>query len=292
VKKRFNDVSFLLKEVGEEESLFAELLVELNVVEQQLEELEIKKMLSGELDGKDCYLSINAGAGGTESCDWVQMLLRMYQKWAVKKGWKVEVVSLLQGEVAGVKSVTLCMRGACAYGYCKAEKGIHRLVRISPFDTNAKRHTSFAAVEVVPKIDETIAIDIKPDDIRVETFRSSGPGGQHVNTTDSAVRITHLPSGIVVSSQKERSQSQNKDICFDMLRSLLYERERLKREGFLKEVGGEKRENAWGSQNRSYFLQPHTRVKDKRTNYEESNIQKVLDGDIDAFVHAYLKEVR
>lgn len=290
VKKRFDDAKSLLEEVEEGDDLFIELFTELNEIEENLEALEIKKMLSGELDSKDCYLSINAGAGGTESCDWAQMLLRMYQKWAAKRGWKVETVELLQGDVAGIKNVTLRIMGSFAYGYCKAEKGVHRLVRISPFDSNAKRHTSFASVEVVPEIEDDISIEIKPDDIRIDTFRSSGAGGQHVNTTDSAVRITHIPTGIVVSCQGERSQLQNKETCFKMLRSKLYEKEVIEREQALEKMGGEKKEIAWGSQIRNYVFQPYTLVKDTRTKYEEGNIQNVMDGELDGFVNAYLKE--
>jgi peptide chain release factor 2 len=290
IKKRFEDTKSLLEEVEEGEELFAELFTELKEIEHNLEELEIKKMLSGELDSKDCYLSINAGAGGTESCDWAQMLLRMYQKWAAKRGWKVETVDLLQGDVAGIKNATIRIIGSFAYGYCKAEKGVHRLVRISPFDSNAKRHTSFASVEVVPEIEDDISIEIKPDDVRIDTFRSSGAGGQHVNTTDSAVRFTHIPTGIVVSCQGERSQLQNKETCFKMLRSKLYEKEVIEREQALKKMGGEKKEIAWGSQIRNYVFQPYTLVKDTRTKYEEGNIQNVMDGELDGFVNAYLKE--
>ena len=292
IKRRFDDCESLLLELTEEEDpdLYGELVEELHVIENKLEDLEVKKMLSGKLDSKSCYLMINAGAGGTESCDWASMLLRMYQRWASKKGWKVETVDILSGEVAGIKNATLRIIGLFAYGYCKAEKGVHRLVRISPFDSNARRHTSFASVEVSPEIEDDIEIEIRPEDIRIDTFRSSGAGGQHVNTTDSAVRITHLKTGIVVSCQGERSQLQNKETCFKMLRSKLYEKEILEREASLKEMGGEKKEIAWGSQIRNYVFQPYTLVKDTRTKYEEGNIQEVMDGDLDGFVNAYLKE--
>lgn len=290
VKSRFEDVRLLLGECGEDEEEFPELFVELEKIEQKLEELEIKKMLSGEFDPRDCYLSINAGAGGTESCDWAQMLLRMYQKWGIRRGWRVEMIDLLQGDVVGIKNATLHIKGCLAYGYCKAEKGVHRLVRISPFDSNAKRHTSFASVEVVPEIEDSISFEIKPDDIRVDTFRSSGPGGQHVNTTDSAVRITHLPTNIAVSCQGERSQFQNKTLCLKMLRSKLYEREMMKQQETLKEMEGEKKEIAWGSQIRNYVFHPYTLVKDTRTKYKEGDIHNVMDGNIDGFVNAYLKE--
>lgn len=292
IKNRFLAAKELLEEIEEEDdpTLYQELLQEIQKVENGLEDLEVKKMLSGELDNKNCYLSVNAGAGGTESCDWASMLLRMYQKWAVKRGWKVEVIEKLDGEVAGIKNATLQISGSFAYGYCKAEKGVHRLVRISPFDSNARRHTSFVSVDVSPLIEDDIQIEIKPEDIRIDTFRASGAGGQHVNTTDSAVRITHVPSGIVVSCQGERSQLQNKETCLKMLRSKLYEKEILEREEALEKMGGEKKEIAWGSQIRNYVFQPYTLVKDTRTKYEEGNIQEVMDGALDGFVNAYLKE--
>lgn len=292
VSRRLEDAASLLEEVDEEKEadLFQELNQELSHVQILLKQLEVKKMLSGELDKKNCYLSINSGAGGTEACDWAEMLSRMYQKWATKKKWKVEIVDLLQGEVAGIKNVTLRLIGPFAYGYAKAEKGVHRLVRISPFDSNARRHTSFASVEVTPEVDEEIAIAIKPEEIRVDTFRSSGAGGQHVNTTDSAVRITHLPTGVVVSCQGERSQLQNKETCLKMLRSKLYEMRVLEREKQLEKLQGEKKEIAWGSQIRNYVFQPYTLVKDTRTKYEAGNIQAVMDGEIDEFIDAYLKE--
>lgn len=292
VRTRFEDCKNFFLEFTEEEDpdLYKELVEELCIIEKKLEELEVKKMLSGKLDNKNCYLIINAGAGGTESCDWASMLMRMYQRWVSKKKWKIEVVDVLEGEVAGIKNVTFRIVGSFAYGYCKAEKGVHRLVRISPFDSNARRHTSFASVDVSPEIDDDIAIDIRPEDIRIDTFRSSGAGGQHVNTTDSAVRITHLSTGIVVSCQGERSQLQNKETCFKMLRSKLYEKEVLEREASLREMSGEKKEIAWGSQIRNYVFQPYTLVKDTRTKYEEGNIQEVMDGNLDGFVNAYLKE--
>ena len=292
IKTRFEASKELLEEMEEEEDpeLYRDLLKELGEVQQGIEDLEVKKMLSGELDNKNCYLSVNAGAGGTESCDWAQMLLRMYQKWAAKRRWKVELVEKLDGEVAGIKNATLHVTGPFAYGYCKAEKGVHRLVRISPFDSNARRHTSFVSVDIIPEITDDIQIEIKPDEIRIDTFRSSGAGGQHVNTTDSAVRITHLATGIVVSCQGERSQLQNKETCFKMLRSKLYEKEILEREEAISKMGGEKKDIAWGSQIRNYVFQPYTLVKDTRTKYEEGNIQEVMDGSLDGFVNAYLKE--
>lgn len=292
LKERFENVKALLPVVDEssEAEFFNELIRELKEIETKLEELEIRKMLSGELDPKNCYLSINAGAGGTEACDWAQMLSRMYERWCFKRGWKVESIDSVEGDVAGLKSVTFRIIGSFAYGYCKAEKGVHRLVRISPFDSNAKRHTSFASVDVTPELEDDIKIEIRPDQIRVDTFRSSGAGGQHVNTTDSAVRITHIPTGIVVSCQNERSQIQNRETCMKLLRSKLYEKECLDRESKLKEMSGQKMEIAWGSQIRNYVFQPYTLVKDTRTKYEVGNVEAVMDGDLDGFVHAFLKE--
>ncbi len=292
LKQRFDDIKTLLPDAYEadEQALIAELLENLKKVDRGLTDLEVQRMLSGEMDSKDCYLTINAGAGGTEACDWVQMLSRMYQRWAAKRGWKAEIVDFIEGDVAGLKSITMKFQGAFAYGYAKAEKGVHRLVRISPFDSNAKRHTSFASVDISPEITDDIKIDIRPEDVRIDTYRSSGAGGQHVNKTDSAVRLTHLPSGIVVSCQTQRSQVQNKEACFQMLRSKLYEREVLEREKALNELKGEKKEIAWGSQIRNYVFQPYTLVKDTRTKAESGNVQAVMDGEIDEFVNAYLKE--
>ena len=292
LKVRFEDVQALLPEAesSDDAAFVADLEAELDKIDRELGELEIRKMLSHELDGKNCYLSINSGAGGTESCDWAEMLARMYQRWAAKRGWRVDVIDALEGDVAGLKNLTMKLTGPFAYGYAKAEKGVHRLVRISPFDANAKRHTSFASVEVTPEIDEDIEIAISPEEIRVDTYRSSGAGGQHVNKTDSAVRITHLPTGIVVSCQTERSQVQNRETCLKMLRSKLYEKEVEERERALKELQGEQKEIAWGSQIRNYVFQPYTLVKDTRTKVETGNIQAVMDGDIDEFIHAYLKE--
>ncbi len=291
-RQSFQDVSTLLPEAYEigDEALIAELVQELDAIDKGLSELEVRKMLSGELDAKSCYLSINSGAGGTEACDWALMLSRMYQRWAARRGWKVETLDTVEGDVAGIKSTTMRIDGEFAYGYGKSEKGVHRLVRISPFDSNAKRHTSFASVDVSPVIEEEIAIEIRPDDVRVDTYRSSGAGGQHVNKTDSAVRLTHLPTGIVVACQNQRSQVQNKETCYKMLRSKLYEMQVTERENALKALGGEKKEIAWGSQIRNYVFQPYTLVKDTRTKYESGNVAAVMDGDIDDFINAYLKE--
>ena len=291
LKTRFQDVVDLLPEaesLGDAE-LFQELLASIADIEKKLSDLEVRKMLSGELDGKDCYLEINAGAGGTESCDWAAMLSRMYQRWAAKRGWKVELIDRLEGEIAGIKNITFRFSGPFAYGYCKSEKGVHRLVRISPFDANAKRHTSFASVDVTPIIDD-VQVEMKTEDIRVDTYRASGAGGQHVNKTDSAVRMTHIPTGIVVSCQSERSQIQNRETCMKMLASKLYEKEYTERQQKLASMGGEKKEIAWGSQIRNYVFQPYTLVKDTRTKFEMGNVQAVMDGEIDDFVNAYLKE--
>jgi peptide chain release factor 2 len=292
IKQRFQDVKDLLPEAeaSGDEALVGDLMKELDSLEKGLTDLEIRKMLSGELDSKNCYLSINAGAGGTEACDWALMLSRMYHRWATRRGWKVEVIDTVDGDVAGLKNITLKIEGPYAFGYAKAEKGVHRLVRISPFDANAKRHTSFASVDVTPEITDDIKIEIRTEDVRVDTYRASGAGGQHVNKTDSAVRLTHIPTGIVVSCQTQRSQPQNKEACFKMLRSKLYEMEVNEREKALKAIGGEKKEIAWGSQIRNYVFQPYTLVKDTRTKVESGNIQAVMDGDLDDFVNAYLKE--
>lgn len=292
IKRRFEDLQDLLPEAYEtgDESFITDLVKELDSIEKELSDLEIRKMLAGELDNKNCYLSINSGAGGTEACDWALMLSRMYQRWANKRGWKVEVIDSVEGDVAGIKSVTFKLEGDFAYGYAKAEKGVHRLVRISPFDANAKRHTSFASIDVTPEITDDIIIDIRPEDLRVDTYRASGAGGQHVNKTDSAVRMTHIPTGIVVSSQSQRSQIQNRESCLKMLRSKLYEKEVTERETALKAMSGDKKEIAWGSQIRNYVFQPYTLVKDTRTKFESGNIQAVMDGDLDDFVNAYLKE--
>lgn len=293
IKTRFEGVEELLPEAQEmgDEALVDELVTELGEVEKALEALEVRRMLSGEMDGKCCFLSINAGAGGTEACDWALMLSRMYQRWGEKRGWKVETVDAVDGDVAGLKSITLKLMGPFAYGYSKAEKGVHRLVRISPFDSGNRRHTSFASVDVTPEITDDIQIEIQPNEIRVDTFRASGAGGQHVNVTDSAVRITHLATGIVVTCQNERSQLQNRETCMKLLRSKLYEKEVSEREESLREMGGEKKKIEWGSQIRNYVFQPYTLVKDTRTGYETGNIGAMMDGEVlDEFIIAYLKE--
>ena len=292
VKERFANVQALLPEAEEsgDQAFVEELLSELDEIEKVISELEIRKMLAGEMDNKSCYLSINAGAGGTEACDWALMLSRMYQRWAGKRGWDVEMLDTVEGDVAGIKSITFKIAGPYAYGYCKAEKGVHRLVRISPFDANAKRHTSFASVDVSPEVGDDIEIDLRTEDIRVDTYRASGAGGQHVNKTDSAVRMTHIPTGIIVSCQRERSQIQNRESCLKMLRAKIYEQELAERKAKIDKMGGEKKDIGWGHQIRSYVFQPYTLVKDNRTDYEVGNIHAVMDGEIDDFVLAYLKE--
>ncbi len=293
LKGRFEALEEMLPEAHElgDEEMIAELVEELTKLEAQVEKLELQRMLSGELDSKNCYVSINSGAGGTEACDWAQMLARMYERWANRRGWKCETVDTVPGEVVGFKNITYKITGPFAYGYAKAEKGVHRLVRISPFDSNARRHTSFASIDVTPEITDDIDIEIKPEDIRIDTYRASGAGGQHVNKTDSAVRLTHTPTGIVVCCQSQRSQLQNKETCFKMLKSKLYEKEVTEREESLKALGGEKMAIGWGSQIRSYVFQPYTLVKDTRTKVESGNIQAVMDGDIDLFIEAFLKEL-
>jgi peptide chain release factor 2 len=257
-------------------------------VEGKIEELEMMKMLSGENDDKNAILTIHPGAGGTESQDWASILFRMYTRWCEKKGFSSEVLDYQDGDEAGIKNATLLMKGEKAYGYLKAESGVHRLVRISPFDANRRRHTSFASVFVSPEIDEEIEVEIKDEDLRIDTYRASGAGGQHVNKTDSAVRFTHLPSGIVVQCQNERSQHKNRATALKILKSKLYELELRTREEEAARLHKDKKEIAWGSQIRSYVLQPYRMVKDHRTELQEGNVDAVIDGDIDKFIRAYL----
>jgi peptide chain release factor 2 len=249
---------------------------------------ELESLLSGEADANDCYLEVNAGAGGTEAQDWTQMLLRMYIRWAEQHGYKIEWVEESAGEEAGLKSATVQIAGLNAYGWLKTESGVHRLVRISPYDSNARRHTSFASVAVIPVVDEAVPVEINEKDLKIDTYRSSGAGGQHVNKTESAIRITHVPSGIIVACQQERSQHKNRAKAMDMLRAKLYERELKKREVAAAAIEAQKTDIAWGHQIRSYVLQPYQLVKDVRTEVETSQTQKVLDGDIDLFLQASL----
>jgi len=259
-------------------------------LQQRAEHLRLQSMLSGEADGNDSYLEIHAGAGGTESQDWASMLYRMYMRWAERHGYKLQLIEESEGEGAGIKSVTLQIKGENAYGWLKTEAGVHRLVRISPFDSNARRHTSFSSVTVYPVIDQSIEIDIPDKDVRIDVYRASGAGGQHVNKTESAVRITHLPTGIAVASQSERSQHQNRAICWEMLRSRLYEIELEKKKAETGAFVGEKSEIGWGHQIRSYVLQPYQLVKDLRTGVESRTPQDVLDGDLDPFMAAALAQ--
>jgi len=265
------------------ESLVAQL-------EQEINDIEMSMKLAGEHDDRDAIVAIHPGAGGTESQDWAEMLLRMYLRFAERRGWTAEMVDYQAGEEAGIKSATMMVRGEYAYGYLKSEHGVHRLVRISPFDAAKRRHTSFASVYIYPDIDEEINIEINDKDLRVDTYRSSGAGGQHVNVTDSAVRITHLPTGIVVTCQNERSQHKNRDVAMKLLRARLYQVEVEKRQEEQQKLEGEKKDIAFGSQIRSYVLQPYQLVKDLRTGYEVGDVQRVLDGDLNGFVEAYLAQ--
>ncbi len=263
-------------------------LEELEAFEKKLKKEEIKLLFSGEYDYSSAILSIHAGTGGTDAQDWAYMLLRMYVRWAEKKGYKVKVVDSLPGEEAGIKNAVLLIEGPWAYGYLKGEKGVHRLIRISPFDSNSRRHTSFASVTLIPEIEEDIEVKIKPEDLRIETMRASGHGGQHVNKTESAVRITHLPTGIVVTCQNERSQYLNKMTALKILRSRLYQLEKQKLEQKKESLIGEKKEITWGNQIRTYTLHPYRIVKDHRTQYESYKVEEVLDGEIDEFIREYL----
>ena len=286
----------LLMELAQEEAdgterdhLISEADRMVDIAIKEFEKLEFQALLCGELDANNAYLTLHAGAGGTESCDWADMLYRMYSRYCERNGFEAEVIEMSPGEEAGIKSVTFMVSGPNAYGYLKAERGVHRLVRISPFDSNKRRHTSFAALDVVAEIDDDVEVEILPEDIRVDTYRSSGAGGQHVNTTDSAVRITHAPSGIVVACQAERSQHKNRAKAEKLLKAKLYEWMLDAKRKDMEKFYGDKGEIAWGSQIRSYVMQPYTMVKDHRTSEETSNVNAVMDGDIQRFLEAYLK---
>jgi peptide chain release factor 2 len=259
---------------------------------KKIDDLEFKSLLGDEADSCNAILSVNAGAGGTESCDWAGMLLRMYTKWAEARGYELEKIDSLGGEEAGIKNATVLIRGSYAYGYLKSETGVHRLVRISPFDSNKRRHTSFASVDVLPDLPDEIQVDIKEEDIKVDTYRSGGKGGQHANKTDSAVRMTHLPTGIVIQCQNERSQFKNKSMAMKLLRAKLYERQRQAKVKEIASAYDSKMEIAWGSQIRSYVLHPYSMVKDHRTEHETGNAQAVLEGEIDQFIETYLKKAK
>jgi len=275
--------------VAEEQRDFeSDLKNTLDDIRKRFDDAVVLELLSGEADSSDAYLAIHAGSGGTEACDWASMLLRTYTRWAERRNFKTEVVDILESE-GGIKSATIQISGPYAYGYLRGESGVHRLVRISPFDANARRHTSFASVYVLPVLDDSITIDIKPEDIRIDTYRSGGAGGQKVNKTDSAVRITHLATGIVVTCQNERSQYKNKDVAFSVLRSRLYEYYRLEKEKENAKFQNDKKDIAWGSQIRSYVFQPYTMVKDHRTKFFVGNVHEVMDGGIDPFIETYLR---
>ena len=286
------DVEAILELSGDDENeeFLHEAEKDLNLVESIVDKLEFRRMLSGENDKNDAILFINAGAGGTEACDWAQMLLRMYRRWADAKGYKNEIVDFTSGDGAGFKSVTVTISGENAYGYLKAENGVHRLVRISPYDANKRRHTSFSSVFVLPDIEDDIEIEILDEDLRIDTYRAGGAGGQHVNKTDSAVRITHEPTGIVTACQSERSQHQNKQTAMKLLKAKLYELEMKKKRAEQENLTKDKKRIEWGSQIRSYVLQPYRIVKDHRTGVEMGNVDAVLDGEIDNFIRKYLLE--
>jgi len=261
----------------------------LEKLEKDIDSLEFKSLMSGQLDQNDAIVSIHAGAGGTESCDWASMLLRMYSMWAEASKYKTEIIDMLPGEEAGVKRVVMIVEGAYAYGYLKSERGVHRLVRISPFDSNKRRHTSFASVDVIAEVEDNIEVDVKESELRIDTYRSSGAGGQHVNVTDSAVRITHLPTGIVVQCQNERSQHKNKATAMKVLKARLYEAKLEEKKKEMEKENAKKQKIEWGSQIRSYVMHPYSMVKDHRTNYETSNVGAVMNGVIDRFMEAFLK---
>ena len=286
------DLDMLLELAVEEAdlSLKGEIEEGLRDLKRRAATLEVQVLLTGQYDRNDAILSLHPGAGGTESQDWAAMLMRMYTRWAERHDFRVEVLDLLDGEEAGIKSATLLIAGSNAYGFLKAERGVHRLVRISPFDASGRRHTSFASVDVMPDIEDVDDVEINPDDLKIDTFRAGGPGGQHVNKSDSAVRITHLPTGIVVQCQKERSQHANRATAMKILKAKLIERMEEERARELAELRGEQREIAWGNQIRSYIFQPYTLVKDHRTGVETGNVNAVMDGEIDEFIHAYLEQ--
>jgi len=286
-------LSVLAELVDDDESAdAADVRREVDQVEKAYVDLELETLLSGEHDASGALVEINAGAGGTEACDWADMLLRMYLRWAERRGYRTEILNSVPGDVAGVKNVTVAFEGRNAYGYLRNERGVHRLVRISPFDANKRRHTTFAAVDVIPEIDDEAQINVGPDEIKVDTYRASGAGGQHVNKTDSAVRITHIPTGIVVTCQNERSQHKNKENALKVLSARLGEMQREENEQRLAELRGDMRAIEWGNQMRSYVFQPYTMVKDHRTSHETGDVIRVMDGDIDDFIEASLKSGR
>ncbi|MFH1577735.1 MAG: peptide chain release factor 2 [Candidatus Omnitrophota bacterium] len=291
IDNKYKDLVELVEVLDKNDAdLAGDINKDLDALSQDLAGLEFKTLLSGEFDYNNAIISINAGAGGTEACDWAGMIFRMYSRWAEKKAYKLKTTDSLYAEEGGVKNITFLVDGEYAYGYLKSEKGVHRLVRISPFDANKRRHTSFASVDVIPEIEEDIQLKLEDKDLSIETFRASGPGGQHMQKSDSAVRIIHLPTGIVVQCQNERSQYQNKQTALKILKARLYQVERQKKEEeFSRQFGGQKQKIEWGSQIRSYTMHPYTLVKDHRTEYESGNVNAILDGEIDVFIQAYLK---
>ncbi|MFW5985081.1 MAG: peptide chain release factor 2 [Halanaerobiaceae bacterium] len=291
IEEQIEEVEVYLELNSEEEdSLAAEINSKIKQIKQKMEQMELKVRLHGQYDKNNALLSINPGAGGTESQDWAEMLLRMYTRWAEKENFAVETISFQPGEEAGINSVTILIKGDYSYGYLKGERGVHRLVRISPFDSSGRRHTSFASVDVLPEIDDSVEVDIDETDLKIETYRASGAGGQHVNKTESAVRITHQPTGTVVQCQNERSQHKNKKMAMKILKSRLLELKKDAKAEKVDELRGEHKEIAWGNQIRSYVLHPYNLIKDHRTDVEEGNVDKVLDGEIDQFIDAYLKK--
>jgi peptide chain release factor 2 len=291
LEKKLGDAAELLTISAEDTALQEELAKELDVLANQIDALEFQLAFRGQYDARDAIITIHAGAGGTESQDWAEMLMRMYLRWAERRGFATEILDTSPGDEAGIKRTVIAVKGEYATGYLKSEHGVHRLVRLSPFDSDHARHTSFALVEVMPEAESDIEVNIKPEDIKVETFRSSGPGGQHMQKTSSAVRITHLPSGIAVSCQSERSQHMNKDFAFKILRSRLLELEIEKHEAEQAKIKGKRIDAGWGNQIRSYVLHPYRMVKDHRTDYETSNTEAVLDGELDGFINAYLRSI-
>lgn len=290
--RRVEDLEVMLELAGEADdaAMKAEAQVEAVALAADVEKMELQILLNGKYDGNNAILTLHSGAGGTEANDWTEMLMRMYTRWAEQHQYKVEILDFLAGDEAGVKSVTMAIRGPYAFGFLRPEMGVHRLVRISPFDASGRRHTSFAACEVMPEVEDDTEVEIRPEDLRVDTFRASGAGGQHVNKTESAIRITHLPTGVVVSSQQERSQIKNRDICMTMLRSKLVELKLEEQNKEMAQVRGPQMEIAWGSQIRSYVFQPYTMAKDHRSGVEVGNIQAVMDGELDTFIYGYLQK--